>query len=107
MDISFSELNFNSVETLPGCEARAALTVNSATVSREDVEKRNEIVRQVKAQVVGYLRSGSFNSRKLADIVNYIRLNAEAFGECHQAETAKLFAPPVFSNEKKSSGYFF
>ena len=26
-------------------------------------ERRSEIVRQVKAQVVGYLRSGSFNSR--------------------------------------------
>lgn len=70
-------------------------------------EKRSEIVRQVKAQVVGYLRSGSFNSRRLADIVNYIRLNPEFFSEWHKSETAKLFAPPVFRNEKKASGYFF
>ena len=70
-------------------------------------EKRSEIVRQVKAQVVGYLRSGSFNSRRLADIVNYIRLNPEFFSEWHQSETAKLFAPPVFRNERKASGYFF
>ena len=70
-------------------------------------EKRSEIVRQVKAQVVGYLRSGSFNSRRLADIVNYIRLNPGFFSEWHQSETAKLFAPPVFRNEKKASGYFF
>ena len=70
-------------------------------------EKRSEIVRQVKAQVVGYLRSGSFNSRRLADIVNYIRLNPEFFSEWHQSETAKLFAPPVFQNKKKASGYFF
>ena len=70
-------------------------------------EKRSEIVRLVKAQVAGYLRSGSFNSRRLADIVNYIRLNAESFSEWHQSETAKLFAPPVFRNEKKASGYFF
>lgn len=70
-------------------------------------EKRSEIVRQVKAQVVGYLRSGSFNSRRLADIVNYIRLNAEFFSEWHQSETAKLFAPPVFRNEKKAKGYWF
>ncbi|MGN1251947.1 MAG: DUF6712 family protein [Muribaculaceae bacterium] len=69
--------------------------------------KRSEIVRQVKAQVVGYLRSGSFNSRRLADIVNYIRLNPESFSEWHKSETAKLFAPPVFRNEKKASGYFF
>lgn len=70
-------------------------------------EQRNEIVKQVKAQVVGYLRSGSFNSRRLADIVNYIRLNPESFEEWHKSETAKLFAPPVFRNEKKASGYFF
>ena len=31
MDASFS-LNYNSVETLPGYEARAAFTVNSASV---------------------------------------------------------------------------
>lgn len=73
----------------------------------ELTQKRSEIVRQVKAQVVGYLRSGSFNSRRLADIVNYIRLNPEFFSEWHQSETANLFAPPVFRNEKKASGYFF
>lgn len=38
MDFSFSELNFNSVETLPGYQARAAFTVNSASVFREDVD---------------------------------------------------------------------
>ena len=70
-------------------------------------EKRSEIVRQVKAQVVGYLRSGSFNSRRLADIVNYIRLNPESFSEWHKSETAKLFAPPVFRNKKNNAGYFF
>lgn len=35
MDFSFSDLNYNSVETLPGFEARAAFTVN---VFREDVD---------------------------------------------------------------------
>lgn len=42
MDFSFSnDLNFNSVEDLPGFEARAAFTVNSQSVFRED----NDIVR--------------------------------------------------------------
>lgn len=70
-------------------------------------EQRSEIVRQVKAQIVGYLRSGSFNSRRLADIVNYIRLNVADFEEWHNSETAKLFAPPVYRNDRKASGYFF
>lgn len=81
--------------------------LRSETLRGDLNEKRHEIVRQVKAQVVGYLRSGSFNSRRLADIVNYIRLNAESFEEWHKSETARLFAPPVFHNKKKASGYFF
>ena len=81
--------------------------LRSETLRGDLNEKRHEIVRQVKAQVVGYLRGGSFNSRRLADIVNYIRLNAESFEEWHKSETAKLFAPPIFRNERKASGYFF
>ncbi|MDE5662441.1 MAG: hypothetical protein K2I37_00185 [Muribaculaceae bacterium] len=38
MDFSFPDLNFNSVENLPGFEARAALTVNSASVFCEDLD---------------------------------------------------------------------
>ncbi len=48
MDFSFPDLNFNSVENLPGFEARAAFLccgkalrgnpVNSASVFREDVD---------------------------------------------------------------------
>lgn len=38
MDFSYSDLNFNSVENLPGFEARAVFTVNSASIFREDVD---------------------------------------------------------------------
>ncbi len=54
MDLSFSDLNlqldglppinFNSVQTLPGFEARAAFTVNSASVIKEDVDMVPTIV---------------------------------------------------------------
>lgn len=37
-------------------------------------------------------------------ILNYIRLNPEFFEEWHKSETAKLFASPVFRNQKKSAG---
>ncbi len=63
--------------------------------------KRSVIVAHIKVQVVGYLRGGSFNSRRLADIVNYIRLNPDSFEEWHNSDTVKLFAPPVFRNGKK------
>lgn len=145
MDLSFPDLNFNSVvidtvamlssiETLPGFEACATFTVNSATVFREArtirylstcsrssrktcrglpsrygdlTQEPSEIIRQIKALVVGYLRSGSFSSRRLADIVNVIRQDTTAFREWHGSDVAKLFAPPVFRNQKKSAGYFF
>lgn len=42
MDFSFSELN--SVKTLPGFEARAAFTINSAIVFRENVDIMPTIV---------------------------------------------------------------
>ena len=70
-------------------------------------ENRKLIISQVKAQIVGYLKGGSFNARRLADIVNYIRLRPADFPEWHGSETAKLFAPPVFRNAKSSRGYFF
>lgn len=69
--------------------------------------RRAVVVSQTKAHIIGYLRAGSFNSRRLADIVNYIRQNADDFEQWHRSETAKLFAPPVFKNDKKASGYFF
>ena len=70
-------------------------------------EKRSVIVRQVKAQIRGYLKSGSVSSRRLADIVNRIRDNKDDFPEWHRSETAKLCAPPVYRNEKKAKGYWF
>ena len=38
MDFSFSDLNFKSVENVPGFEARAEFTVNSTSVFREYVD---------------------------------------------------------------------
>lgn len=81
--------------------------LRSENLRTDLTEKRGIVVQQIKAQIVGYLRGGSFNSRRLADIVNYIRLNPDSFEEWHKSETAKLFAPPIFRNEKKASGYFF
>ena len=50
-------LNFNSVETLPGYEARAAFTVNSAAVFREDVD----IVPTIVDDSLSYVPWGSDN----------------------------------------------
>ena len=57
MDLSFSDLNYNSVETLPGYEARAAFTVNSSSVFREDVD----IVPTVVDDTLSYIPWGGDN----------------------------------------------
>lgn len=68
---------------------------------------RLDVVRQIKAQLIAYLHKGSFNSRRLADIVNIIRHRPSDFPEWHSSDTARLFTPPTFRNRKEASGYFF
>ncbi len=69
--------------------------------------ERKLVATQIKAQIIGYLRDGSFNSRRLADIVNFIRLRETEFPEWHSSDVAQLFSPPIFRNKKESKGYFF
>lgn len=65
------------------------------------------LITAIQSQILGYLRSETFNSRRLADIVNYIRLNPDKFPLWHNSDTSKLFSPPKFVNSKKSTGYWF
>ncbi|MGM9866538.1 MAG: DUF6712 family protein [Lepagella sp.] len=83
------------------------------------VRLRNEVLRRthtadhacvinaIRGQVVDLLNGGSIRMRDMIDVVNLIRCYPDLFPEWHASETAKLFAPPVFRNEKKASGYFF
>lgn len=86
-------------------ELMAALRVENLRSSLNS--QRAAVVKQIKAQIIGYLRCGSFNSRRLADIVNYIRQFPNFFPEWFGSDVADLFSPPVFRNNKNSSGYFF
>lgn len=73
MDFSFSELNLNSVETLPGFEARAAFTVNSATIFREEVD----IVPTIVDENLSYIPWGGDNQMPF-DILALIEKDEEA-----------------------------
>ena len=70
-------------------------------------DNRKKFVREVQAVIVAYLNEGTFNARRLADIVNFIRRHPADFEEWHNSETAKLFSPPVFRNLKTNKGYWF
>lgn len=45
--------------------------------------------------------------RMLDRVVNYVRQRPEEYPEWAESDTARLFDPPVFRNEKNSKGYFF
>ena len=70
-----------------------------------DTDRR--AVTDIQAHILGYLRTGTFNTRRLADTLTYIRRLPEHFPEWHNSATAQLFSPPIFQNKKKSPGYFF
>ena len=50
-------LNFNSVESIPGIEARAAFTVNSSAIFKEDVD----IIQTMLSDKLSYIPWGGNN----------------------------------------------
>ena len=83
------------------------------------VRLRNEVLRKthtadlarvinaIRGQVVDLLNGGSIRMRDMIDVVNHIRCYPDLFPEWHASETAKLFAPPIFTNLKTNKGYWF
>lgn len=81
-------------------ELMAAL--HYGTLRSDLTQSRKVIVAQIQAQIVGYLVSGSFSTRRLADIMNLIRLHPDDFPEWHNSATSELFYPPIFKNKKNA-----
>lgn len=80
--IDIDSLNFNSVETLPGFEARAAFTVNSSSVFKEDVD----IVPTIIDDSLSYIPWGGDNQMPF-DILNLIEKDETlATCQCFNAE---------------------
>lgn len=93
-----------SIENLPGFEARAAFTVNSATVFREDVDIMPTIV----GYTLSYIPWGGDNpqvSDQMGD--NQMPFDMLVLVEFLAPQATSRLAPPVFRNEKKASGYIF
>ena len=73
MDFSLSDLNFNSVENLPGFEARAAFTINSASVFRKYVD----IVPTIVDDMLSYVPWGCDNQMPF-DLLALVGITEEA-----------------------------
>ena len=65
------------------------------------------VINAIRGQVVDLLNGGSIRMRDMIDVVNHIRCNPDLFPEWHDSETAKLYAPPIFTNLKTNKGYWF
>ena len=78
-------LNYNSVETLPGYEARAAFTVNSATIFREDVD----IVPVIIDDTLSYMPWGGDNNMPF-DILKLIE-DDETLSTCQMFNAEVCF----------------
>ena len=79
MDLLYTDLNFNSVENLPGFEAHAAFTVNSASVSREDVD----IVPNVVDEIVSLTFRGVVTIKCRSTCSRLSRKTSSASGSLH------------------------
>jgi hypothetical protein len=91
--------DFFSHELMTALRQRAAANELSTTDLR--------IVNIIRSQVISVLKGTPINMRQMIDLVNHIRSNASAYPEWHTSATSKLFSPPIFTNQKTSSGYFF
>ncbi|MCM1142976.1 MAG: hypothetical protein NC453_30800 [Muribaculum sp.] len=110
-------LNFNSVETLPGYEARAAFTVNSSSVFKEDVD----IVPTIIDDSLSYIPWGGDNQMPF-DIISLIEkdetlatcqlFNAEVcFGsglqyDCNNSSAATRREVEDFTLDNDLASYF-
>ena len=61
----------------------------------------------VQYEVLRVLVDKPIRTNKMLSVVNFIRNNPESFPEWHASETAKLFAPPIYTNLKTNTGYWF
>lgn len=78
-----------------------------AVIGGEISDEFATVIRGVRAQVVAMIGGEPISTRRMVDLLNFIRSRPESFSAWHNSSTAEIFTPPVFKNKKKSGGYFF
>lgn len=79
----------------------------SEVVSHGLSDKECVVVNRIKLLIVARLKGLPIREGEFVELVNFIRSNPEDFELWHSSPLAKLYEPPVFVNQKNSSGYFF
>ena len=65
------------------------------------------VVPLVKVEIVSVLKDNPISMKRMMDCVNYIKNNPDQYPLWHESDTAKLFSPPKFENQKSNHGYWF
>jgi hypothetical protein len=66
-----------------------------------------QVIERLRSIVVAALQGNALNVPSLRDIMDFMRKHEDHFPEFAASDTAKLFTPPIFENQKTASGYFF
>jgi len=66
-----------------------------------------QIIERLRSVIVSVLQGNNVAVQSLRDIVDFMRKHEDHFPEFAASDTAKLFTPPIFENQKTASGYFF
>lgn len=72
-----------------------------------DNPTRQHFVETLRFNIINIVAGQPMDRHAMIDLVNYIRQNPEDFAEWHASDTAELFSPEVFKNNRFSSGYWF
>ena len=96
MDFLIDNLNFNSVENVPGIETRAAFTINSSSFFKEDVD----IVPTIIDDTLSYVPWGADNQLQVnlqVNMCNYI-LFCAMFGFFRRTSRLKRGKRPIIGS---------
>ncbi|MBR4390092.1 MAG: hypothetical protein IKT00_13090 [Prevotella sp.] len=66
-----------------------------------------QVIRSLQSLELMLVSDMQVHVQSFYDLVNTIRENESVFPEWHASATAELYTPTVFSNKKKSGGYWF
>ena len=81
--------------------------IGYAELTPAEQSGRAYVLTHLQAEIISQLSGQPMRHRYMSDLVNVIRSQTDIFPLWHSSDTAKLFEPPIFENQKEAQGYFF
>lgn len=77
------------------------------TQFKDTAYNRQITIQSIRTLEIEVLLGRTPHPQRFRDVVNYIREHPENFPKWHKSNTAKLYEPTIFSNKKRSGGFWF